>query len=203
MSKIIRKKDITNLVESTMKQAGYILESSDSELDEVRAHVTTPKSEINREEKKKADKKYFDDKESGKNPKKPDYKKLDEDLGDYYGGFSGGNDWYDKEDYLYDMTDDDDWDEVEYESYEDFANSPYRQDPNNKWSIHPNYREGETMFNDYMGANGPFRVRSRRINDVVQESVNKLAKEASKKNIISENLKKELASFNKIINYKY
>ena len=39
--------------------------------------------------------------------------------------------------------------------------------------------------------------------DVVAESVNKLSKDASEHNIISENLKKDLASFNKIINYKY
>lgn len=40
-------------------------------------------------------------------------------------------------------------------------------------------------------------------NDVVAESVKKLANQASEHNIISENLKKDLASFNKIINYKY
>jgi hypothetical protein len=39
--------------------------------------------------------------------------------------------------------------------------------------------------------------------DVVVESVNRLANNASEHNIISENLKKDLASFNKIINYKY
>jgi hypothetical protein len=39
--------------------------------------------------------------------------------------------------------------------------------------------------------------------DVVAESVNKLANDASEHNIISENLKKDLESFNKIINYKY
>jgi hypothetical protein len=39
--------------------------------------------------------------------------------------------------------------------------------------------------------------------DVVAESVNKLASDASEHNIISENLKKDLESFNKIINYKY
>jgi len=39
--------------------------------------------------------------------------------------------------------------------------------------------------------------------DPVNESTNRLANQASKHNIISENLKKDLASFNKIINYKY
>ena len=39
--------------------------------------------------------------------------------------------------------------------------------------------------------------------DVVSESVKKLSNEASKHNIISENLKKDLTKFNKIINYKY
>jgi hypothetical protein len=39
--------------------------------------------------------------------------------------------------------------------------------------------------------------------DVVAESTTKLAGQASEHNIISENLKKDLASFNKIINYKY
>jgi hypothetical protein len=39
--------------------------------------------------------------------------------------------------------------------------------------------------------------------DVVSESVKKLSTEASKHNIISENLKKELNKFNNIINYKY
>lgn len=39
--------------------------------------------------------------------------------------------------------------------------------------------------------------------DVVAESVKKLSKDASKHNIISENLKGDLSKFNKIINYKY
>jgi hypothetical protein len=39
--------------------------------------------------------------------------------------------------------------------------------------------------------------------DIVSESTKKLAGQASEHNIISENLKKDLASFNKIINYKY
>jgi len=39
--------------------------------------------------------------------------------------------------------------------------------------------------------------------DVVTESTNRLAGQASEHNTISENLKKDLASFNKIINYKY
>lgn len=39
--------------------------------------------------------------------------------------------------------------------------------------------------------------------DVVAESTKKLASQVSEHNIISENLKKDLASFNKIINYKY
>jgi len=39
--------------------------------------------------------------------------------------------------------------------------------------------------------------------DVVVESVNKLTEEASKHNIISENLKNDLSRFNNIINYKH
>jgi hypothetical protein len=39
--------------------------------------------------------------------------------------------------------------------------------------------------------------------DVVSESVTKLASEASEHNIISENLKKDVEAFNKIINYKH
>jgi hypothetical protein len=39
--------------------------------------------------------------------------------------------------------------------------------------------------------------------DVVTESTKRLANDASKHNVISENLKKDLESFNKIINYKY
>ena len=39
--------------------------------------------------------------------------------------------------------------------------------------------------------------------DVVEESVNKLSKSASKPNVITENLKSDLDKFNKIINYKY
>jgi len=39
--------------------------------------------------------------------------------------------------------------------------------------------------------------------DVVAESTKKLAGQAGEHNLISENLKKDLASFNKIINYKY
>ena len=41
------------------------------------------------------------------------------------------------------------------------------------------------------------------VTDVVTESTNRLAGQASEHNTISENLKKDLASFNKIINYKY
>ena len=39
--------------------------------------------------------------------------------------------------------------------------------------------------------------------DVVAESTKRLANDASEHNVISENLKKDLNSFNKIINYKY
>ena len=39
--------------------------------------------------------------------------------------------------------------------------------------------------------------------DVVEESVNRLAKDASKHNIITENVKNDLERFNKIMNYKY
>jgi hypothetical protein len=58
----------------------------------------------------------------------------------------------------------------------------------------------------------PLKVRSRRSSvsevesedlDVVAESTKKLAGQAGEHNLISENLKKDLASFNKIINYKY
>jgi hypothetical protein len=39
--------------------------------------------------------------------------------------------------------------------------------------------------------------------DVVEESINRLSREASKHNIISENVKGDLERFNKIMNYKY
>ena len=39
--------------------------------------------------------------------------------------------------------------------------------------------------------------------DVVEESINRLSREASKHNIITENVKSDLERFNKIMNYKY
>lgn len=115
MSKIIKKSDITNLVESTMKQAGILKEEEIdmdmdvNEADEVEVTVSGDETEIKHGDK-----------------------------------------------------------EVEIEDSEDEMD------------------ESEEVEMD-----------------VVAESTKKLASQASEHNIISENLKKDLASFNKIINYKY
>ncbi len=116
MSKIIKKSDITNLVESTMKEAGILKE------EEIDVDVN------------EAD--------------KPDYIDLDKDG--------------DKE-----------------ESMKKASKDKKEMD--------------EACDDDMMEEEM----------DVVAESVNKLANDASEHNIISENLKKDLESFNKIINYKY
>ena len=116
MSKIIKKSDITNLVESTMKEAGILKE------EEIDVDVN------------EAD--------------KPDYIDLDKD-GDKKESMKKAS--KDKEE-MDEACDDD-------------------------------------MMEEEM--------------DVVAESTKKLAGQASEHNIISENLKKDLASFNKIINYKY
>lgn len=118
MSKIIKKSDITNLVESTMKEAGILKE------EEIDVDVN------------EAD--------------KPDYIDLDNDG--------------DKEESMKKASKDKE--EIE-EACDDMEES-----------------EEVEM-------------------DVVTESTKKLAGQASEHNIISENLKKDLESFNKIINYKY
>jgi hypothetical protein len=117
MSKIIKKSDITTLVETTMKQAGILKE------EEIDVDVN------------EAD--------------KPDYIDLDKD-GDKEESMKKAS--KDKEE-MDEACDDD-------------------------------MMEEEEM-------------------DIVSESTKKLAGQASEHNIISENLKKDLASFNKIINYKY
>ena len=168
MSKIIKKKQITTLIEATMKQAGLITEDASCGMKDETSY-------------------------------------MGEDLGDYYGSFGNSGEWFAPNDSRFDMSDDQDWEEAEYESYQDFVNSPYgRSNPNKMWSIHPEAYGSEKFFNQYKDKYGPLRVRTRNsVMDPVQESVKKLAKNASKKTIISENLKKEIDSFNKLINYKY
>ena len=117
MSKIIKKSDITTLVETTMKQAGILKE------EEIDVDVN------------EAD--------------KPDYIDLDKD-GDKEESMKKAS--KDKEE-MDEACDDD-------------------------------MMEEEEM-------------------DIVSESTKKLAGQASEHNVISKNLKKDLASFNKIINYKY
>lgn len=181
MSKIIKKNDITKLVESTMIQAGLLKESDENE---------------------------------------------------FYGSHGNSGKWFSSNDEPYDMNDDEEWDEVEYTNYQDYANSPH----NNKhwYNGSSNPRDSETFFNRERDFNTEFRdeemfnpltgknykqktpkltptdkpnnlrVRTRRQNtDPVTESVNKLVKDASKHNIITENIKNDLEKFNKIMNYKY
>lgn len=162
MKKVVKKEQITNLIESTMKQAGIITEASSCETD------------------------YMGD--------------------EYYGSFGEMGDWYDINDQPYEMDNETEWEEAEYQSYEDFINSPYGQDPNNRFGFHmsDNPSDSERLFNAYRDKFGPLRVRTRRGGvDPVQESVKKLSKDASKKNIITENVQKEIDMFNKLINYKY
>ena len=121
--KIIKKQDITNLVESTMKQAGLLKE--DETLSMEMAYMD---DEMGTEE------------EPVMEEDKPDFLDLDKDG--------------DKEE-----------------------------------SMKKAAEDKEEMEESEM--------------DVVSESVNRLASEASKHNVISEGLKKELDKFNKITNYKY
>jgi hypothetical protein len=208
MSKIIKKNDITKLVESTMIQAG-LLKEGDSKPD-------------------------FLDLDKDGDKEEPMKKAANESEGDeFYGSHGNSGKWYSSNsDEEYDMNDDEEWDEVEYENYEDYANSPH----NNKWwyngSSNPKASKDlfnrernnniefhdEEMFNPLTGKNykqnvpkltpastpNKLKVRTRRQNtDPVTESVNRLAKDASKHNIITENFKNDLERFNKIMNYKY
>ena len=166
-------------------------------------------------------------------PNPPDEIHLDVNENEFYGSHGNSGKWYSSNsDDQYDMNGDEEWDEVEYENYEDYANSPH----NNKWwyngSSNPKASKDlfnrernnntefhdEVMFNPLTGKNykqnvpkltpvnkpNKLKVRTRRQNtDPVTESVNRLVKDASKHNIITENIKNDLERFNKIMNYKY
>jgi hypothetical protein len=141
MSKIIKKSDITTLVESTMKQAGILKEDMNGP----------------------------------------------EDIGNHGDSPCDGMD-------------------IRSEEYKECMGDTT-----------PSPRDGKTLpnpRNPYVNKDGEYvdgpvdesdDVEGMEIeeSDIVAESVTKLAKDASKHNTISENLKKDLASFNKIINYKY
>ena len=80
---------------------------------------------------------------------------------DYYGSFDG-KDWYDRNDSKYgmDKSQDLEWDEETFNSFEDLRNSPYGKDKSNKWSVaHP---KGEGWFNSYKNKFGPMKVRKKR-----------------------------------------
>jgi hypothetical protein len=127
--KIIKKQDITNLVESTMKQAGLLQEGESLEMEA---------SYMEEEDGMCEGEGCMDIEEADK----PDYIDLDKDG--------------DKE-----------------ESMKKAAKDKEEMD------------------------------ESIEEKDIVTESAEKLAEEASKPNVISEGLKKELDKFNKITNYKY
>ena len=84
---------------------------------------------------------------------------------DYYGSFDG-KDWYGKNDSRFDMdkslSNGEEWDEESFESFEDLRNSSYGKDNSNKWSIHPNYSRGESVFNSYKDKFGPMKIRKKR-----------------------------------------
>jgi hypothetical protein len=133
MSKIIKKSDIINISETTMRQAGLLKEGEDM------SYMAYMDEEEMCEGAGCAD--YMEEEENMEEAEaKPDYIDLDKDG--------------DKEE-----------------------------------SMKKAAKDKEEMEESEM--------------EVVSESVNKLAGEASKHNIISENLKKDLNKFNKIINYKY
>jgi hypothetical protein len=121
MSKIIKKNDITKLVESTMIQAG-LLKEGDS---------------------------------------KPDFLDLDKDG--------------DKEE-------------------------PMKKAANEAEEVEITVSDDETEIKH---GDKEVEIEAEDDKDVVEESVNRLAKDASKHNIITENVKNDLERFNKIMNYKY
>ena len=132
MSKIIKKSDITTLVESTMKQAGILAENEELNIESYMGDDMVDEEGMCEGEG------CMDE------SAKPDYIDLDKDG--------------DKEESM-------------------------KKASKDKEEIEESEKEVEM--------------------DVVAESTTKLAGQASEHNIISENLKKDLASFNKIINYKY
>jgi hypothetical protein len=80
---------------------------------------------------------------------------------EYYGSFDG-KDWYDRNDSKYgmDKSQDLEWDEETFNSFEDLRNSPYGKDKSNKWPVaHP---KGEGWFNSYKNKFGPMKVRKKR-----------------------------------------
>ena len=88
---------------------------------------------------------------------------------DYYGGFKNKDLWYDKNDAEITPNGseiDEFWEEKEFSDWDRFRESEYGQDKDNKWSIHPNYKEGKTWFNNYIRTHGPLTIRSRRKTDV-------------------------------------
>tara|TARA_R110000803_G_C11941329_1_gene316615 strand:+ start:55 stop:453 length:399 start_codon:yes stop_codon:yes gene_type:complete len=132
MSKIIKKSDITTLVESTMKQAGILAENEELNIESYMG------DDMIDEEGMCEGEGCMDE------SAKPDYIDLDGD-GD------------------------------KKESMKKASKDKQMEQPEEEMEV----------------------------TDVVTESTNRLAGQASEHNTISENLKKDLASFNKIINYKY
>ena len=143
--KVVKKQDITNLIESTMKQAGLLKEGEDM------SYMA-----------------YMDEEEMCEGAGCADYMEEEEHM--------------DEADY---MEEEEHMDEADAKP--DFLDLD--KDGDKEESMKKAAKDKEEMEESE--------------EDVVSESVNRLAEEASKHNVISEGLKKELDKFNKITNYKY
>lgn len=101
--------------------------------------------------------------------------------------------WYDLDDYPYSEEDlpEDDYEETEYETYDEF----HRDYPKHKHFMGVKDVEGSRkLFDKYKSNFGPLSVK-RRMNKGMQES------KSSEKDLINEDIQKELSNFNKLVNY--
>jgi len=136
--------------------------------------------------------------------KKAGIKIIKEDnIGDYYLSSGNTNKWFDKNDSSYDMQGED-WEEVSYDNFEDWSNSPYGQDTEYKGTFNPRVRDSEKWFNRYRDVNGPVKVRRARMTPsnapMIQGGLGESTK--TKKPLINEDFKKELEKFNKLTKRK-
>lgn len=162
MSKIVKKKDLDVLIESTIKKAGIKIIKEDN-------------------------------------------------VNDYYLSSGNTNKWFDRDDNSYDMQGDEWEKEEEFGDFESWSNSPYGQDADYKGTFNPRLRDSEKWFNRYRDANGPLKVRRRRMEPSNTPMIQGRMGESTKiKKIMNESvssnkslINEELERFKKLSNFKH
>jgi hypothetical protein len=211
MSKIIKKGDITNLIESTMREAGLLKE--DEELTEV---LTGDQDKLDVEpeggdgdiDAKDLKKLRKDEAEDCDTDVVEESEELDENVVRHV---------VNSHEEMMDMGKGTQWslitkdEKAQYEQFVDMSGPIviYKNGDKKVACVGGNcykdddYDVSRVEAAQYLGIDSLDVLDVDNGIDPVNESTKKLSNQASKHNIISENLKKDLDSFNKIINYKY